>query len=127
MPPPELNDRLIAEIVAKIRITGSVETGLLTNGVDPEEFYAWRENWRDGTADPPAARLCEAVLEAEGDVKMLREHQLNSHFEKNWQALAWWLERRYPREYGPRAKENEQARRPVDDVSQMLDLLPSGE
>ena len=50
-------------------------------------------------------RLCALWKQRQrpiNEVKLMREHLLTKHFEKNWQALAWWLERKYPDEYAQR-------------------------
>ena len=97
-----ITDTLIAEITNKLRISGSVDTALALSGVARDEYNAWELRARTGAADPMAARLIAAVQQAENEVKMMREQQLSNYFEKNWQALAWWLERKYPDEYASR-------------------------
>lgn len=90
----KLTERLIAEICSKTRIAGSLETGLATCGVSREQYDAWQEE-----DDPLVARLLSEIASAEAEMKMVREHQLSNYFEKDWRALAWWLERKYPNEY----------------------------
>jgi hypothetical protein len=94
-----VTDHLIAELSNKLRISGSLDTALALSGIDRAEYDVWA---RTGNADAMVKRLIGAVQEAENEVKLMREHQLTKYFEKNWQALAWWLERKYPDEYALR-------------------------
>jgi len=47
-------------------------------------------------------KFMAAVDLAEGETKLIYERILMQHVVKNWHAAAWWLERRYPHEYGRR-------------------------
>lgn len=116
-----LSERLIAEICSKMRISGSLETGLATCGVSEHQYQLWLE-----AGGPLAARLEAEIASAEGELKMVREHQLTGYFEKDWRALAWWLERKYPREYGPKARDKEKGKEAsdADALDELLDLLP---
>src|SRR6266849_5314999 len=75
--PSLLNDQLIAEFCDALRESG-------------------------GNAQQ--RRFFQAVHKAESQIKMMREHQLSKHFEKDWRAIAWWLERKCPNEYGRRRR-----------------------
>jgi hypothetical protein len=100
--PSILTDVLIAEFCSKLRISGSIETAIKSTGIGRESYYGWARKYREGGASPMVKRFMRAVEEAEGETKLLREHMLTKHFDKNWQALAWWLERKYSPEYGQR-------------------------
>ncbi|WP_180542189.1 hypothetical protein [Nevskia soli] len=120
MPSPPLTERLIAEICSKMQISGSLDTGLATCGVPRETYDGWIEAAQRGS-DPLAVKLIEAIASAESEVKMLREHQLTKYFETDWRALGWWLERKYPGEYGVKAKAGGS---PEDDLDGLLRGLP---
>jgi hypothetical protein len=44
----------------------------------------------------------EAVDRAAGESKQLRESEMSKRYAKSWRSVAWWLERKYPNEYGKR-------------------------
>jgi hypothetical protein len=100
--PSIINDFLIADFCSKLRISGSIETAIKASGVGRETYYGWARKVRDGAGSKLQKRFMKAVEEAEAETKMIREHMLSKHFDKNWQCLAWWLERRYSNEYGQR-------------------------
>jgi hypothetical protein len=106
---PELTDRLIAEFVNKLRISGSVDTALKTCGISRETYDRLVDAVAvGGGGDLQGRRLVEEAASAEGETKLIREHQLSQYFEKDWRALAWWLEHKYPGEYGrPEAPESD--------------------
>jgi hypothetical protein len=128
MTKPKLTEHVIAEIVGKMRIAGSLDTGLVTCGIMRPTYDTWVEEYRDGEAEPLVVKLIEAIALAEAELKMVREHQLAGYFEKNWQALAWWLERKYPGEYGPKAKDpGKQDREDDEDLDVLLSRLPGNQ
>lgn len=100
--PSILTDAFIADFCSKLRICGSIETTIKATKCGRESYYGWARDVRNGEASPVAKKFIEAVDHAEGEMKMLREHKLSKHFDKNWAALAWWLERKYSDEYGQR-------------------------
>lgn len=100
--PSILTDALITEFCAKVRISGSIETAIKATGIGRESYYGWARQVREGGGSPMAKQFIAAVEKAEGEIKLIREHMLSKHFDRNWQALAWWLERKYSPEYGQR-------------------------
>lgn len=102
--PSILNDKLIADFCLNLRITGSVETAIAKSGIGRASYYRWKRKIQQGGGTELEQRFVQAVDQAEGEVKLAREHQLSKHFDKKWRAIAWWLERKYPDEYGRRRK-----------------------
>lgn len=119
MPEPThgLSDRLIAEFVGKLRISGSVDTALKTCGISRETYDDLIKAVSQGAADTLGKRMVEETAQAEGETKLLREHQLSKYFETDWRALAWWLEHKYPAEYGKSAAAPEET-----DFDSLLDF-----
>lgn len=97
-----ITDELIARFCAMVRDSGSIETAILDSGISREIYHELALQIREGRGTPAAKRLIKAVDKAESDTKLLREHMLSKHFEKNWRSLKWWLERKFPGEYGRR-------------------------
>jgi hypothetical protein len=100
--PTILTDAFTADFCSKLRVCGSIETAIKASGCGRESYYGWARDVRNGEGSEEARKFIAAVELAEGEVKLLREHKLSKHFDKNWQALAWWLERKYSHEYGQR-------------------------
>jgi len=100
--PSILTDAFIADFCSKLRVCGSIETTIKASGCGRESYYGWARDVRNGEGSELARKFMAAVEKAEGEVKMLREHKMSKHFDRNWQALAWWLERKYSHEYGQR-------------------------
>jgi len=57
---------------------------------------------REGGGSELERKFVAAVELAEGEVKLITERMLRLHFDTNWRAAAWCLERMYPQEYGLR-------------------------
>jgi hypothetical protein len=103
--PSSITEALIANFCSKLRVSGSIETAIKACGVGRETYYGWARKVREGGGSRLERQFIGEVSRTEGEVKMLRESMLSKHFGKQWQALAWWLERRYPSEYCQRRGE----------------------
>lgn len=100
---PEITDEL-----AQILEQGNwVDTACDQVGISRDTFYKWVARGKRGRAydiEPVnyvefALRIGQAVAQVEIDsVKELRKAP------NNWQATAWWLERRHPDKWGNRGK-----------------------
>ena len=101
--PPILTDKLITEFCNKLRICGCIDTAIeVTEGMSRRSYYAWARAVRDGGGSAMQKKLMAAVKKAHGEAKLLTEHAVRKHFDTHWTAAAWWLERRYPKEYSRR-------------------------
>jgi len=98
--PSILNDQLIKDFCLNLRMTGSIEAAIARTGIGRASYYRWACRVREGCGTALEKRFIKAVDQSEGEVKMRLEQQLEAHFDKNWRALAWWLERKYSKEYG---------------------------
>lgn len=66
-------------------------------GVRPETFYRWKGNPKTELQ----RQLCHALKKAESEAKAaaLSKIQKAGMEGGSWQALAWWLERKFPHEF----------------------------
>src|SRR6266849_6594977 len=85
-----------------LRVSGSIESAIIMSGIGRSTYYRLRGKVRESGGNEQQRRFFQAVHKAESQIKMMREHQLSKHFEKDWRAIAWWLERKCPNEYGRR-------------------------
>ena len=81
-------------------MTGSIETAIQLTGIGRGTYYRWQSRVRKGEGTQFQTKFILAVEAAWGDTKMRSEHLLLKHMEKDWRAIAFWLSRRYPKEYG---------------------------
>lgn len=82
------------KICDAIRVGATFRLACLYAGIDQSTF----ENWRKRYAD-----FSDAVNEAEGAAAVKWMAQIDKAAKDgSWQAAAWKLERKYPREYGRR-------------------------
>jgi len=102
--PSIINDTLIARFCFVIRVSGSIQTAIMDTGIGRESYVRWAREVRERRASKAKVKFIRAAEQAEADFKMLRERQLSLYFGKHWKAVAWWLERRYPDEYGRRRR-----------------------
>lgn len=113
--PSKLTPSTLARIVQALRLGATFELAAQYGGVSYDTFNNWRkrgaaelermERARTRTdADPdelPFVQFFEATKAAEADavVGWLAKIE-KAASDGNWQAAAWKLERRYPRDYG---------------------------
>jgi hypothetical protein len=99
--PSILTEELIAGLCKDIRISGSIESAIAHARIGRETFYGWQRNVAAGRGKTLEKLLITEIRFAEAQIKLLREAKLAT-CPKNWQCLAWWLERKFPGEYGQR-------------------------
>jgi hypothetical protein len=100
--PSNVTDQLIEKFCLNLRVTGSIETAIALTRIGRESFYRCKRRVRQGIGTEMERRFMSAVDQSEGEVKLRREYQLGQHAETSWRSIAWWLERKYPQEYGLR-------------------------
>ncbi len=100
--PSIINEALIAKFCSFLRISASIRTAISATGIARESYYGWARKVRQGGGSKLERKFMAAVEQAEGETKLIHERMLRQHFDTNWRAAAWWLERMYPQEYGLR-------------------------
>lgn len=97
MPKEKLTKELVREAVTLVQNGASNKDVIAYLGVNQATFYRWlntpkTENQRE---------LCKLLKKAETERKVWHLQRIHKAAEEgNWQASAWYLERRYPQEYG---------------------------
>jgi hypothetical protein len=95
--PTDLTDELERRICETLKAAGTVEDACSHHGIDTKTFYNWQRKGREG--DPRYVQFFRAVQKARDDRRIATEAQIRAHGKKNWQALAWLLERTEPKRY----------------------------
>ena len=102
--PTSLDDLVAQRIIAAVECGAPWYMAAAAGGVNPATLRDWKARARDGEEPFAAfyARLQKA--EASGAVAVLNIIQ-NAAREGTWQAAAWILERRYPKQFALRKPE----------------------
>jgi hypothetical protein len=100
--PSILTDSLIEDFCSRFRVSRSIETTIKMAGIGRASYYRWARLVREGKGTQLQQRFIRAVSKVEGEIKMHVEITLNKWSSKAWRSCAWWLERKYPNEYGRR-------------------------
>ncbi len=83
--PTKYHDDRVAGILQSLRQGNTLRVAALTNGISYQTLNEWRKEYPD---------FSEAVEKAEGEAEALHVVNIRTHSADNWQASAWWLERR---------------------------------
>lgn len=97
---PEVQDRLLAAI----RAGNYLDTSAAHAGIHRDTLHAWM---RDGAnaKSPELQEFSDAVQKAIGDAESMHVARIAAASSKQWQAAAWWLERRYPDRWGQKLRQ----------------------
>jgi hypothetical protein len=120
--PTIINDALIARFCHVLSASSSIETAIKMAGIGRTSYYRWARNVNAGRGTAPQRDFFRIIDRVEGEIKMEVERKLATYFDKHWRALKWWLERKYPEEYGyrrppPLPNPDERAKRPASSVA----------
>lgn len=100
--PPEITDEKIEKILDCIRKGAYIETAAAVAGINKSTFYDWLKK---GARKQGAIyeRFSDAVRQAMGESQMFDINVIHDCAAKgNWQAAAWRLERKNPKQWGRR-------------------------
>lgn len=101
--PTHLTPRIREQIAAKLRECSSITAAAAVAGITPKTFYNWvnrgenaLDSGRVNKTDAPYVEFFHAIKNAEAyaEATLLEAILVGRN---NWQASAWWLERRFPR------------------------------
>ena len=93
------------KIVSAIAEGNYLETAAAIGGVSATTFFRWLQEGEQATAGLKRD-FWEAVKKAEAEAEALRVSRISkAGKDGNWQADAWYLERRYPERWGKRIQQ----------------------
>lgn len=92
---PEVQQRIVQALTAG----NTRETVARYAGIDPASFYGWLKRG-EAAGSGPYFEFFNAVKKAESDATVHAVAIIHQAMPKNWQAAAWFLERRYPDDWG---------------------------
>lgn len=83
--PTKYHDERCETILQTLRQGNTKRVAHLSAGVASSTFYEWVERYPE---------FADAVEKAEAEAESLHVVNIRTHSADNWQASAWWLERR---------------------------------
>lgn len=98
--PSKLDERLIQEFVHHVRLGTEIDTCCTLAGIGRETFYRWKRRVAAGKGDNLQRKLFSELELAIADYEALLQRLILKAGEKQWYALAWLAERRFPKKYG---------------------------
>ena len=95
---PEVQD----EVVKRIRAGNYINVSCQAVGIGVSTYFEWLKKGEEGRQ--PYAEFTDAIKKAEAEAHVNYVAIVASHAPNQWQAAAWWLERRFPDKWGRRDK-----------------------
>lgn len=127
-------NKRMAKIISEYISKGyTEESSAILAGLGPSTYYRYKANNREFREVIEGARqynkeLCLSTIirEACGEEELDKDGNPTGKWikEPNWKAAAWWLERRYPDEYGKKGASEIHTRRKKPPVKISKTLLP---
>ncbi|HEY7119665.1 MAG TPA: hypothetical protein VH475_23950 [Tepidisphaeraceae bacterium] len=102
--PTKLTPQVHAILVDAVRRGASYALAASAAGIHAVTFEQWRAAGKLATQGR-AYELVLAIQQAEAEAALMRLDRLRVAGEEHWQADAWWLERRFPQDFGRRITE----------------------
>lgn len=102
--PTKFNAEIADDIVKFLAGGGYIETAAAACGIHKDTLYAWLKQGARAESGPKR-RFSDAVQKALAEAEIRASAQIQLHGKKEWQAYAWYLERRYPDRWGRRRLE----------------------
>ncbi len=117
-PFPKLTKERTDRLVALLRAGQNREAACAAVGIGSATLRRWIAAAEGG--DKRLVRFAEKIHEAESEAETRAVAQVQLHGKTDWRALAWWLERRFPKKWGDHRVVT---MRVEQEREQMLDVL----
>jgi hypothetical protein len=91
--PSKMTDARVSTLLMALREGNTRRAAAAHAGIDHATFYRWLET---------NATFRDAIQKAEADAEVRHVAIVAQAGQRNWQASAWWLERRRDDDYGQR-------------------------
>lgn len=96
--PSKYTPERVKAILQAIEVGAPYRHAAAAAGIDEDTFTNWKKRH---------AEFSDAVKEAEAKAITGRLARIRLAEPDHWQAAAWWLERKYPQEFGKTVQENQ--------------------
>lgn len=103
--PCKLNDEVTKKLINALNLGATYTLACNYAGISFDTFRKWM---RHGLEEETGKyrTFYDIVKKAQGDAAVMWLAKIEKAASKSWQAAAWKLERRYPKDYGRSIKEN---------------------
>lgn len=116
---PKLTDEIRKSILGDLATGNTRACAAARAGVSDRTLRRWLAAGRAGRA--PYVSFLSAVKKAEQDAQAFCVRTILAASKKSWQAAAWFLERRYPTEFGSNRAELAELRRRLNELEKPSD------
>lgn len=96
--PTKYTPERVKAIVQAIEVGTPYRHAAAVAGINQDTLTDWMKKYSD---------FSEAIKEAEGRAVIGRLARIRQAEPDHWQAAAWWLERKYPQEFGKTVEEKQ--------------------
>lgn len=100
----KLNPERQAIIVEAVREGNAIEVAAQAAGISHQTFYNWLERGEKAESGI-YFEFFEAIKKAESEAEQYHVANIKKASKKQWQAAAWWLERKFPDRWGRRDRQ----------------------
>lgn len=101
--PSKITPEITEEICDYIKSGNYPETAAALAGIHRATFYRWIKKGNQHKTGLHR-EFCDRIKEAEAYAQGAAVERIRAAGDKNWQALAWWLERKFPELWGRRQR-----------------------
>lgn len=105
--PSKLTPAVKAALVEAVEGGNYIETAVRACGIGTSTYYRWMEQGEADLENGKASahrELWEAIKTAEAEAETNALSQIRAAARENWQAAAWYLERKFPDRWGRRER-----------------------
>jgi len=104
--PTKYNDEVVSKILAFVRAGNYVETAAVAAGINKDTLYDWLR--RGAKNEQPFKDFSDACERAMAEADMIDLSDISKAARAgSWQAAAWRLERRNPKQFGRTTEESD--------------------
>jgi len=96
---PKLTKELQEQICRLISAGNYIKTACQASGISEQTYNNWKK-WGEQRGKGEYSEFLEAVKKAEATAIAKNVTVIQLAARESWQAAAWWLERKYPRDWG---------------------------
>ena len=97
--PPKITQQIQDSICSAIRGGSFMETAAAYGGISKDTLYAWMRLGARGEGEE-YVKFSDAIKRALAESEVQGIAQIRAHGKESWQAVAWYLERRFKERWG---------------------------
>lgn len=127
----KLNREMIAEIANYIELGFTIKDTCEAVGIEQSTFFNWKNQGKrdkENGIKSEFLEFLESIKKGKHKIKQLMLSKIVQAADENWNAAAWWLERKYPENYSLRpelrkTKTKNKGKQVESDVDEIINKL----